>query len=185
LLFWVAAMMAPLACGPSQSTDQTTEGETAEETAPAEDPTQRPSPLRQAQGTIGDAQVTVSYGSPSVRGRNIWGELVPYSQLWRTGANEATTVTVDKDVMVEGQRLPAGRYALFTIPGPNKWTVIFNTDADQWGGYNYDQGKDILRVDVTPVMREEHVEAMEIAFIDDGLELRWEKLVVPIKISQG
>src|SRR4051812_3645735 len=84
------------------------------------------SPRDTVMGKVDDVVVTVNYGSPSVKGRKIWGRLVPYNQVWRTGANEATTFSVSKDVLVEGKPLAAGTYGLFTIPGENDWTVIFN-----------------------------------------------------------
>ena len=80
----------------------------------------------------------------------IWGDLVPYGKVWRTGANEATTFETDKDIMIKEQKLPAGKYALFTIPGETEWTWIFNSVWDQWGAYKYDESKDVLRVKSTP-----------------------------------
>ena len=135
-----------------------------------------------AEGAAGGAQVVVEYGRPSVNGRAIWGSLVPYGKVWRTGADEATTVTVDRDVLVEGQRLPAGTYALFTIPGESSWTVIFNQVAKQWGAFDYDAGQDVLRVEVTP-RAHEHVETFEIAVEDDAVVLRWAELEVPIRLT--
>ena len=108
----------------------------------------RLSPSAKAQATLGDLNITINYSQPGVKGRTIWSVLVPYGKVWRTGANEATTFKVNKDVLIEGQLLPAGRYALFTIPGKETWTIIFNKEADQWGAYNYDQAADILRVEV-------------------------------------
>lgn len=135
-----------------------------------------------AEGNAGGAQVVVDYGRPQVGGRAVWGALVPYDQVWRTGADEATTVQFDRDVKVEGQSLAAGTYSLFTIPGEAKWTVIFNKVAKQWGAYKYDAAEDALRVEVTP-QAHEHVEALEIAVDSDGLRVRWEKLEVPIRVA--
>lgn len=131
---------------------------------------------------IGGVEVVVEYGRPKVKGREIWGGLVPYGKVWRTGADEATTVELAADAHVEGEPLPAGRYALFTIPGQSEWTVIFNRQADQWGAFGYDESKDALRVTVEP-RTAEHVEEME--FVADGSELvlRWERLEVPIDIE--
>src|SRR5688572_20929448 len=90
------------------------------------------SPRDSVKTHVGEANIIVNYGSPSVKGRTIWGKLVPYDRVWRTGANEATTFTTDKALTVEGKELPAGKYSLFTIPGEKEWTIIFNKNAKQW-----------------------------------------------------
>ena len=95
--------------------------------------------------------MTISYSSPAVKGRPVWGALVPWDQVWRTGANEATTFKTSTDMQVEGKPLPAGTYALFTIPHQDRWTVVFNKQAEQWGAFNHDKAADVLSVDVTPV----------------------------------
>jgi len=110
----------------------------------------RPSPKATVTQTAGLTDVTILYCRPSVRGRAIWGGLVPYDQVWRTGANEATTITFADDVTIEGTKLPAGTYGLFTIPGKDEWTVIFNKGAKQWGAYEYKQADDVLRIKVKP-----------------------------------
>lgn len=115
-----------------------------------QDKSKRPSPPAKAEASVGDLNIAIHYNSPAVKGREIWGKLVPYGDVWRTGANEATTFEINKDVTIEGQKLAAGKYALFTIPGENEWTIIFNKDASQWGAYNYDKNKDALRVTVKP-----------------------------------
>lgn len=190
LLFLLAMGLSVVSCGPSKSSEQSSDEEAmeqedtmaAEEAAPAQDQS-RPSPAREAMGTIGSANITIKYSSPSMRGRTIWGELVPYGQVWRTGANEATTFEVSKDVMIEGKALKAGKYGLFTIPTTGKWTVIFNTVPDQWGSNNYDAGKDALRVEVTPRTLDQPVEAMEFVIENGEVVLRWEKLAVPFKVA--
>lgn len=115
-----------------------------------DDKSKRASPPAKASAQVGDAQVVIDYSQPSVKGREIFGSLVPYNEVWRTGANEATIFEVDKDVIIEGQPLPAGKYALFTIPGEDEWTIIFNKTAQQWGAFDYDQAQDALRVKVKP-----------------------------------
>lgn len=99
--------------------------------------------------TIGTTEVRITYGRPQVNDRTIYGELVPYNEVWRAGANEATTFSVSSDVTIEGEPLSAGTYSLYTIPGQDTWTIIFNNVANQWGT-NYDQSEDALRVEVTP-----------------------------------
>ena len=95
----------------------------------------RPSPKATVSQTVGLTDITITYCRPGVKGRVIWGGLVPYDQVWRTGANEATTITFSDEVTIEGTKLPAGTYGLFTIPGKDEWTVIFNKGAKQWGAY--------------------------------------------------
>lgn len=189
---WILLLLAGVACNsPASSEQSATEEETTEATteteeteeAPAEDTSQRKSPPREVTGKVGDVDVTVKYGSPSVRGRDIWGALVPYDQVWRTGANEATTIEVSGDVMVEGQLLPAGKYSLFTIPGAEKWTVIFNKEAEQWGAYDYKETEDALRVEVMPQAREESMEAMTFTLEEGQLALHWDMVMVPVAMA--
>ncbi|HCH43111.1 MAG TPA: hypothetical protein DEV63_01715, partial [Algoriphagus sp.] len=90
---------------------------------------EKASPAMTAEGSVGDAKITVNYSSPAVKGRMIWGDLVPLGQVWRAGANEATTITTTKDILVEGQKLPAGTYSFFIIPGEYESTFIFNKVA--------------------------------------------------------
>ncbi len=151
----------------------------------------RASPNASASFTVGVTDVTVTYGAPSVRGREVFGELEPYGEVWRTGANEATTITFSTDVEVEDQPLAAGTYALLTIPGEDEWTVIFNRDANQWGAYNYNDSEDVLRVTVEP-MEKPFVEVMAFHFHDleaeDGehevdLVLRWADTAVAVEIE--
>lgn len=142
----------------------------------------RPSPPASATGEIGPAIVTINYSSPGVKGRTIWGDLVPYGQVWRAGANEATTFEVDQDVMVEGQLLPAGKYSFYTIPGEEEWTVIFNKVADQWGT-EYDEGQDALRVKVQPRKSATMNERLKYEVTDDGIVLMWENLEVPVSVK--
>lgn len=114
------------------------------------DKSSRPSPPATAKETLaGGAVVTIDYSQPSVKGRTIGKDLEPIDgKVWRTGANEATVFEVSKDVKVEGQTLPAGKYALFTISGPDEWTIIFNKTWKQWGAFSYKEGDDALRVKV-------------------------------------
>jgi hypothetical protein len=148
-----------------------------------DDPAKRASPPASASGKIGEANISITYGSPSVKGRKIWGDLVPYNKVWRSGANEATTFATDKDLMVEGKKLPAGKYGFFTIPGEKEWTIIFNNVPDQWGAYNYDSSKDALRVTVKPVKSNEMNERLVYVIGEKGFMLRWENLEVPVSVS--
>lgn len=155
----------------------------------------RASPNAVVGQTIGTTDVLLTYGRPSVRDREIFGDstttdaLIPYGDVWRTGANEATTITFSDDVMIEGQPLAAGTYSVFTIPGADEWTVIFNGVAEQWGAYNYDAGSDVLRVTVEPEASSSS-ELMTFSFDEVGesegeLVLRWAETAVPITIATG
>jgi hypothetical protein len=149
--------------------------------------TPRPSPSATLMQTVGLTDITIKYSRPSVKGRAIWGALVPYDKVWRTGANEATTITFSDDVTVEGQKLPKGTYSLHTIPGQTQWGIIFNSVADQWGSYSYDATKDVLRVNVTP-QPAPHSELLtfeipEMTTDTAKIAIRWEKIVVPFTIN--
>lgn len=143
------------------------------------------SPMKEMRTKMGEETLIVNYGSPSVKDREVWGSLVPFDAVWRTGANEATTFESSADLKIQGQDLPAGKYGLFTIPTKDgDWTVIFNSTWEQWGAYEYDESKDVLRVTATPTMREEGSETMEFVMKDNKLVLQWEKLELPIKIGE-
>jgi len=136
---------------------------------------------------IGITDVTVSYHRPLVKGRPIWGKLVPYGQVWRAGANENTTIAFSDSVSIEGQSLPRGTYGLHMIPGENEWTIIFSKNSTSWGSFTYNQAEDALRVKVKPQPGEMR-EALSYEFDDPKpdssvLTLRWEKLAVPVKIG--
>ncbi|MCU7550529.1 DUF2911 domain-containing protein [Chitinophagaceae bacterium LB-8] len=149
----------------------------------AQDQQNRPSPAAKSTGKAGGANITIAYSSPAVKGRTIWGELVPYGKVWRAGANEATTFETDKDVKVEGKTLPAGKYAFFVIPNEKEWTVIFNKTASQWGAFKYDEKQDALRVAVKPEKSKEFNERLKYVVEKDGIELMWENLEVPVHVK--
>jgi hypothetical protein len=146
------------------------------------DDTNRKSKNGKVEGTIDGVNVTLEYGRPKVKGRTIWGGLVPFDKVWRTGADEATTFAISKDVSVEGKKLAAGTYSLFTIPGKTEWTIVFNKVAKQWGSFRYDKGQDALRVNVNPAAAE-HVEELTFQIEGNKVVLRWEKLSIPFVIS--
>lgn len=147
----------------------------------------RPSPNAVVGQTIGTTEVMITYGRPSAKGRKVFGELEKFGSVWRTGANEATTISFSNAVKVEGKALPAGTYSLFTIPGEKEWTVIFNKTATQWGAFRYDDKQDALRVKVTPAAAA-HSEHFTISFDEvtdkaGTLALRWDKTRVPVRIA--
>lgn len=141
----------------------------------------------QAMQTVGLTDVTITYSRPGVKGRVIWGDLVPYDKVWRTGANEATTIAFSTDVRINGNPLEAGTYSLHTIPTKTQWTVIFNTQTNQWGSYAYNDSADALRIQVAPEAHE-FQEWMMFSFPMVATEkvtvaLDWEKLRVPFEIQ--
>jgi VCBS repeat-containing protein len=146
------------------------------------DDAERKSKNGKTEGTIGGVTVTVEYGRPNVNGRQIWGALVPYDSVWRTGADEASTITFSADVQIQGQRLAAGTYGLFTIPGEGDWVFIFNKVAEQWGAFGYDPDQDALRVSVAAGAAK-HVESMEFVIEGSSVVLRWEKLAVGFEVA--
>lgn len=133
---------------------------------------ERASPPKTAEGTINGAKITINYGSPAVKGRTIWGDLVPYNKVWRAGANEATTFETSQDIKVEGQTLPAGKYSLFVIPSEDESTVIFNKQTGQWGT-QYDESQDALRVKIRGREAAGFEENLTYEVLSDGFELRW------------
>ncbi len=150
-------------------------------------PTPRPSPKASLMQNVGLTTITINYNRPGVKGRPIWGALVPYGQVWRTGANEATTIEFGDDVWINGSKLAKGLYSLHTIPGQSEWAVIFNSVAQQWGSYSYDATKDTLRVNVKPEMGEHRewltFEVPEMTTDTAKIALRWEKVVVPFTVD--
>jgi hypothetical protein len=173
--------------------------------------TPRPSQKASVMQTVGVTDLTITYSRPGVKGRTIWGDppagaaagaatlddararakdavIVPYGHVWRAGANEATQFAVTDDVLVNGQPLKAGTYSLHTIPGKDEWTIIFNSDAGQWGSFSYDEKKDVLRVKAKPQTVAENQEWLIYTFDPVGetsaqVNLRWERLRVPFTVE--
>jgi hypothetical protein len=149
----------------------------------------RLSPFATVKQTVGLTDITVDYSAPGVRGRKIWGGLVPYGEVWRAGANQATKIMFSKDVNIGGTAVPAGEYALFIIPNktPAPWTVILSKDVKQWGAFAYKKDMDFLRVDVKPVAIAER-ERLGYSFPDFNndqatLAIEWEKVRLPVAIK--
>jgi len=154
--------------------------------------------------TVGDGKVSIVYHRPNTKGRKIWGCettdaipiannlypcLVPYGQVWRTGANENTTIEFSRDVNINGKPLPAGKYGFHIIPGHTDWTLIFSKDNDKWGSFTYDDKKDALRVMVKPdkASMEETLtyEFDDVTANSTRVNLRWEKIAIPFTVDVG
>jgi hypothetical protein len=137
--------------------------------------------------TIGFTDVTITYSRPAVRGRTIWGKLIPYGIVWRTGANEATTISFSDDVTINGRKLPAGRYSLHAILSKDQWTLIFNKVAQQWGSFEYDRSQDALRIAVKPEPSEfQELLTFSIPRVTQtaaDVVLQWEKLKVGFTVE--
>jgi hypothetical protein len=175
--------------------------------------TPRPSPKATVMQRIGVTDVTITYSRPAVKGRKIWGDplpeqaatkgeatldnqnerpkgapIVPWGHVWRTGANEATMFVVTDDVLINGQKLPAGSYSLHTIPTKDEWTIVFNGTANQWGSFNYDPAKDTLRVKAKPQWVNDSEEWLTYSIDPVGensaqVNIRWEKVSVPFTVK--
>jgi hypothetical protein len=145
------------------------------------------SPLALAATWIDSTYVKIVYGSPRKRGREIFGALVPYGQVWRTGANEATEITTTGDLNFGGHRLPAGTYSLFTIPYPDRWTIIVNRALGQWGAYEYNADLDLFRFEVPVHQTDKLYEGFTITFEKEEdhtfLYLRWDRTEVRIPVA--
>lgn len=153
-----------------------------------EDKSKRPSPPATASGKIGEATITFDYSSPSVKGRKIFGGLLPYDKVWRAGANEATVFTTDKDINIEGKKLGAGKYSFFATPGEKEWTVYFNSETGQWGDKeggdtNMDPSKTVLSVRVKPTRLANLSERLVYVVKPDGFLLQWEYTEIFVRVK--
>jgi len=149
--------------------------------ASAQDTKAMASPAATATGKVGkgEAVVTIEYHQPAVKGRKIFGALVPFGDVWRTGANEATTFTTSKDLVVGGKNLKAGTYSLFSIPSEKgNWTVIFNKTVKQWGAYDYKAADDVLRIEAKTSKADKMHERMTFNIEKKNIELLWDNLEV-------
>ncbi|MEO8821959.1 MAG: DUF2911 domain-containing protein [Ginsengibacter sp.] len=153
-----------------------------------QDKSKRASPPEVATGSVGGATVSINYSSPAVKGRKVWGDLVPYDKVWRLGANEATTFETSKDIKIEGKKLSAGKYSLYAIPGEKEWIFIFNSKTGQWGigkdgSASEDPANDVLRVTAKPMKSSSFNERMKFSVDKKGFVFEWENLKVPVSIK--
>ncbi|MGM0587635.1 MAG: DUF2911 domain-containing protein [Bacteroidota bacterium] len=148
----------------------------------------RKSPLNMARVEHNDTYIKITYSQPQMKGRDVFGSLVPYKQVWRTGANEATEMTVTQPITMNGKNVKAGTYAIFSIPMEDQWTIILNSDVGQWGAFGYNEEFDVLRFNVPTIRTEEPVEVFTISFseVEDNqttLSMMWENTKVEIPIT--
>ena len=142
----------------------------------------------EATGSIGGTNIKINYYSPGVKGRILWGGLVPYDQVWATGAHMATSVEFDKDLSIGEQEIPAGKYALFTIPGREEWTVIINKNWEQHLTDDYDQKEDVLRIILKPSMQAQHQERVKYEIkghseTEGAINISWDELTLALPVS--
>jgi hypothetical protein len=147
----------------------------------------RISPKAEVMQVVGLTKVSISYSRPGVKGRKIWGALVPYNKVWRAGADEATKITFSTEVKIEGKKLSAGSYSFFVIPNKKEWTIIFNKVADQWGAFTYNEAEDALRLKIKPKTSDfEEWLKYEITRTGDysaQITLHWEKQKIVMKLE--
>jgi len=178
-LFLLSACGNPSGSNSSQDTSALAETFTPRTEVKKEE---RVSPMMLTTGTVNGVRIEITYGAPSVKGREIWGALVPYGEVWRSGANEATIFHFHDACTLDGDLLPAGKYAFYSIPGEEEWIFIMNKQWDTWGAYDYDESQDGLRVRVKPQRLDKLVERMEFVLEPKGFALQWEylRLFVPV-----
>lgn len=149
--------------------------------------TPRVSPTQTLKQTVGLTDITIVYSRPGVKGRQIWGALVPYDKIWRTGANEATTIEFSDDVTINGSAVPKGVYSLHTIPGQGEWTIVLNNTANQWGSFSYDPAKDALRLKAKPEASPFHewltFDIPQMSNDAATVVIRWDKVGVPFVVN--
>ena len=149
------------------------------------DKSMRPSPPMADTSMVRTSLVTINYSTPGVKNRKLLDGLIPLDKVWRTGANEATVFTTDKDLLVMGQKLPKGRYAFFTEASKDYWQIIFNKEWDQWGAYSYDKKQDALRIRILPYQVEEFQERMLIRFKEEQLIFHWGNLQYTLELEEA
>lgn len=156
--------------------------------APVRAEDKRASPHAEVTATLAGKKITISYGRPYMKGRTIFGGLVPWGAVWRTGADESTTFTTEADVVIGGLTVPKGEYALFTIPTEKQWTLVLNKTAKQWGAFKYDAAQDLGRAPMTVTSASKPVEQFTIDLVPAGkqvtLKLSWDKTVASVAIAQ-
>lgn len=141
------------------------------------------SPASVATGKINGATININYSSPSAKGRVFWGELVPFNKIWRAGANAATTIETDKDLRIEGSKLPAGKYSFFVIPNEKECILIFNKVAKMSGTSNYDEKQDQLRVTVKQKLADSSTESLVYTINENSIVLSWDKWNIPFSVK--
>ena len=188
----IVLMLTIVGCKNEKSSSEEQKHNHNNTTEKVEEPKKKPlSPHTETMAMIGDAHIHIDYSSPGVRDRIIFGGLVGYDQVWQAGAHNATWIETNKDLIINGETLPAGKYGFFAIPSKEEWTIIFNSNWDQHGKDEYDKKDDVLRFKVKPIISEEVTEhlAYQVNKINDNegtMSLSWEKVSIKFnfKVNQ-
>jgi hypothetical protein len=133
--------------------------------------------------TVKGEKMSVTYGRPYKKGRDVFGSLVPFGQVWRTGADEATEITFKKDVVLNGTPVKKGTYTLFTVPNKQQWEIILNSKLGQWGAYEYDKTKDVMRAVAQPMPLPAATEQFTITINGDGFRMEWDNVAVMVPVN--
>ena len=150
--------------------------------------TMKGSPIRTAMANIGESHIHIEYGSPGVKGRIIWGGLVPYGQVWATGAHHATSIQFSKEVAIGNKIIPAGKYAFFTVPGPENWIIIINKNFEQHLADNYKQEEDLVRLTIKPEITGSSTQRLSFLVNETGngkgvIIFKWEKIGITVPVN--
>jgi hypothetical protein len=184
----IVIMLTIVSCKNDKSNSEAQQHDHNNATEKVEEPKKKPlSPHTETMAMIGDAHIHIDYSSPGVRGRIIFGGLVGYDQVWQAGAHRATWIETNKDLIIDGKTLPAGKYGFFTIPSKDEWTIMLNSNWDQHGKDDYNEIDDVLRFTVKPVISEDITEHLEyqvnkVNESEGSILLTWEKVKIEFPI---
>jgi hypothetical protein len=187
-LFIIAffALLA-LSCSPKAESDSVASEDHSQHQSAEASPAPSKSPKTEAMAMIGGNHIHIDYSSPSVRGRQIFGGLVGFGEVWSTGAHKATSIKFDKNVLIGGKEITAGKYGFFTIPGENEWTIIINKVWDMHLADDYNQSEDLIRISVTPEVLSETVESLTYTVSEKSantaeISMSWDKTKVSFEV---
>jgi hypothetical protein len=185
IIYTIVLALLITACQNKESEHNGHEHHQAEAASTKQSDNSKKSIPQESHGNVGNVHISIKYYSPAVRNRVIWGGLVPYGEVWVTGAHSATSVEFSKAIEIEGTTIPEGKYAFFTIPGQERWTLILNKNWEQHLADDYDQADDVIRIEVTPETEMPLSERLTYTIEDKGdglgsISISWEKLSVSL-----
>lgn len=180
-------VLITFSCGQKTESETVAQEDHSQHQAPEASPATSKSPLTSAMAMIGGNHIHIDYSSPSVRGRQIFGGLVGFGEVWSTGAHKATSIKFDKNVLIGGKEIPAGKYGFFTIPGENEWTIILNKVWDMHLADDYNQSEDLVRMTVTPETLAETVESLTYSIREKSantaeISVAWDKTKISFEV---
>ena len=185
IIYTIVLALLITGCQNKKSEDNGLEHHQPESATTTQSDNSKKSIPQEAHGNVGNVHISIKYYSPAVRNRVIWGGLVPYCEVWVTGAHSATSVEFSKAIEVKGTTIPEGKYAFFTIPGQERWTLILNKNWEQHLADDYDQADDVIRIEVTPETEMPLTERLTYTIEDKGegsgaIRMSWEKLSISL-----